>query len=110
MEFFFTSVKPYFKNILNLVELPVGSIFYTTQPFGKKLVTVETWVKKSFLTVEKIFSSKFKIMQWNGVINRGFLNGHLLKVSKLLVFVLFSLFIISNIMVKTFFQEKLCFI
>ena len=33
-----------------------------------------------------------------------FLNSHLIKVSKLLVFV-FSFFIISNIMVKIFFQE-----
>ena len=49
---------------------------------------------------------KFEIMQWNGVINKeGFLNQDLLKVSKLLVFVLSSFFIISNIMVKTFFQE-----
>ena len=34
-----------------------------------------------------------------------FLNLHLIKVSKLLVFVFFSFFIISNIMVKIFFQE-----
>ena len=50
-------------------------------------------------------------MQWNGVItkNKGFLNYHLLKVLELFVFVLFSFFIISN-MVKTFFQEQRCLI
>ena len=32
---FFTSVKPYFKNVLNSIELPLGSIFYTTHPFVK---------------------------------------------------------------------------
>ena len=36
---------------------------------------------------------------------KGFLNQHLIKVSKLFVFVLFSFFIILNIMVKRFFQE-----
>ena len=34
---FFPSVKPYFKNVLNSIELPLGSIFYTTHPFVKKL-------------------------------------------------------------------------
>ena len=38
---FFTSVKPYFKNVLNLIELPLGSIFYTTHPFVKKLPTLK---------------------------------------------------------------------
>ena len=61
--------------------------------------------KKSFVNNGTSFL-KFEIMQWNGVINKeGFLNRDLLKVSKLLVFVLSSFFIISNIMVKTFFQE-----
>ena len=60
--------------------------------------------------------SKFEITQWNDVITKkksnkeGFLNQRLLKVLKLLVFVLFSFFIISNIMVKTFFREQRCFI
>ena len=36
---------------------------------------------------------------------KGFLNQHLIKASKLLVFVLLSFFIVSNIMVKMFFQE-----
>ena len=40
----------------------------------------------------------------------GFLKSHLLKVLKLLVFVLFSVFIILNIMVKTFFQEQQCLV
>ena len=34
---FFTSVKPYFKNVHNSIELPLDFIFYTTRPFVKKL-------------------------------------------------------------------------
>ena len=45
---FFTSVKPYFKNVLNLIELPLGSIFYTTHTFVKKLTTVKTLGEKFF--------------------------------------------------------------
>ena len=36
MELFFTWVKPYFENVLNSIELPLVSIFYTTHPFVKK--------------------------------------------------------------------------
>ena len=36
MEHFFSSVKPYYINVLNSIELPLGSIFYTTHPFVKK--------------------------------------------------------------------------
>ena len=39
---FFTSVKPDFKNVLNSIELPLGSIFCTTHTFVKKLTTVKT--------------------------------------------------------------------
>ena len=45
---FFTSVKPYFKNVLNLIELPLGCIFYTTHSFMKKLTNVETSGEKVF--------------------------------------------------------------
>ena len=48
MEHFFTSVKPCFKNVLNLIELPLGSIFYTTHLFVKKLTTVKTSGEKVF--------------------------------------------------------------
>ena len=48
MEPFFTSVKPYFKNVLNSIEFPLGSIFYTTHPFVKKLTTVKTSAEKVF--------------------------------------------------------------
>ena len=54
---FFTLVKSYFKNVLNSIELPFGSIFYTTHPFRKKLATVKTSGKK-VLTMELFF---FKI-------------------------------------------------
>ena len=93
---FFTSVKPYFKNILNSIKLPLGSIFYT--PFREKTYNSEKVLEeKVFLLKWDTFFSKFEIMLWNGVINR---EG----------FVLFSFFIISNIMVKTFFQEYWWFI
>ena len=39
---FFTLVNPHFKNILNLIELALGSIFYVTHPFVKKLTTLKT--------------------------------------------------------------------
>ena len=60
---FFTSVKPYFKNVLNLIELPLGFIFYATHPFVKKLTTLKTLGEK-VLTMEHFFP-KFEIMQWN---------------------------------------------
>ena len=63
---FFTSVKPYFKNVLNSIHLPLGSISYTTHPFLKKIATV----KKSFVNNGTIFFSEFKITQWNGVITK----------------------------------------
>ena len=31
-----TSVKPYFKNVLNSIEWPLSSIFYTTHPFVRE--------------------------------------------------------------------------
>ena len=65
---FSTLVKPFFNNVLNNVfnsiELPLGSIFYTTHSF------VKTLGGKS----QQFFFSKFEIMQCIGVINRGFLN------------------------------------
>ena len=48
MEHFFTLVKPYFKSVLNSIKLPLGSIFYTTHPFVKKLTTVKTLGEKVF--------------------------------------------------------------
>ena len=51
---FFTSVKPYFKNVLNSIELPLRSIFYTTHPFVKKLTTLKNSGEK-VLTIEHFF-------------------------------------------------------
>ena len=48
IELFLTLVKPYFKNILNSIELPLGSTFYTTHPFVKKLTAVKTSGEKVF--------------------------------------------------------------
>ena len=48
MELFFTLVKPCFINILNSIELPLGSIFYTTHPFVKNFTTVKTSGEKVF--------------------------------------------------------------
>ena len=65
----FTSVKPYFKNVLSSIELPLGSIFYATHPFVKKLRTVKTGREILLLMIEQYFF--FEI----GIINKeGFLN------------------------------------
>ena len=61
---FFTSVKSYFKNVLNSIELPRGSIFWTTHPFVRKLTTGNFGREKVLLTIEQ-----FEITQWNGIIN-----------------------------------------
>ena len=45
---YFTSVKLYFKNVLNAIELSWGFIFYTTHSFVKKLTTVSTSGEKVF--------------------------------------------------------------
>ena len=45
---FFTSVKPCFKNVLNWIELPLGSIFCTAHHFVEKLTTVKTLGEKVF--------------------------------------------------------------
>ena len=45
---FFTSVKLYFKNVLNSIKFPLGSIFYTTHPFVKKPTTLKTLGEKVF--------------------------------------------------------------
>ena len=47
-ETFFTSVKPYFKNVLKSIELPLGSIFYKTHSFVKKRTIVKTSGEKVF--------------------------------------------------------------
>ena len=52
---FFTSVKPCFKNVLNWIELPLGSIFYTVHHFVEKLTTVKLWEKKYFVNNRIIF-------------------------------------------------------
>ena len=46
---FFASVKPYFKSVLNSMELPLGCIFCTTHSFLKKLATVKTSGENSFV-------------------------------------------------------------
>ena len=75
---FFTSVKPYFKNVLNLIELSSGSIFYTTYPLVKKLTTENLGRKSLLLAMEQFF---FKIrnyvMEWHHhkkMNSEGFLN------------------------------------
>ena len=45
---FFTSVKSYFKNVLNSIELPLGYISYTNHSFVKKLTTAKTSGEKVF--------------------------------------------------------------
>ena len=45
---FFTSVKPYFINVLKSIELSLGSMFYTTHPFVEKRTAVKTSGEKVF--------------------------------------------------------------
>ena len=67
---FFTSVKPYFKNVLNSIELPLSSIFYASHPFVKKTYNSENFGRISPLLTMEHFFSKFKIMQWDGIFNK----------------------------------------
>ena len=47
--YFFTLVKPYFKNVLNSIKLHLGPIFYKPYPFvKKKLPVVKTSGEKVF--------------------------------------------------------------
>ena len=57
---FFTSGKLYFKNVVNSIELPLGSMFYTTHPFEKKLTTVKKPLVNNGTMLKKM--------------NKGFLN------------------------------------
>ena len=59
-------VKPYFKIELNLIELSLSSIFYTTHPFLKKLTTLKTLGKKVLLTMEHFFFQNLKLC--NGMV------------------------------------------
>ena len=61
MKVFFTSVKPYFKNLLNSIELPLGSIFYATHPFVKKPTTENFGRKSPLLTMEQYFFRNSKL-------------------------------------------------
>ena len=60
---FFTLVKPDFKNVLNLIELPLGSIFYTTDPFVKKFRTLK-------ISGEKVLTMKHFFF-WNSKLCNG---------------------------------------
>ena len=51
---FFTLVKPYFKNVLNSIKLPLGSIFYTTY-HRKNSKLGKLWEKKYFVQWNKFF-------------------------------------------------------
>ena len=49
-----TSVKPYFENILNLIELPLGSRFHNS-PFYEKVYNCENFGRKSLLLTIELF-------------------------------------------------------
>ena len=53
---FFTSVKPYFKNILNSTELPLSSIFYTTHSYNS-----ENFGRKSLVNDGTFFFRNLKL-------------------------------------------------
>ena len=66
MEFFFTSVKAYFLNVLNLIELRLRYIFLQNSSFREKTYNSENfWRKSIFLTMEQfIFEIRNYAMQW----------------------------------------------
>ena len=72
---FFTLVKGYFKNVLDSVELPLGSIVYTIHTVVKKL-TAEKFERKSLLLTMEQFLSKFQNYArcHHRKMNKGFLN------------------------------------
>ena len=63
---FFHFFKLYFKNILNSIEFPLGSIFCTTNNFVKKLTTVKTLQEKYFVNNRTIFIVEIRnyAMEW----------------------------------------------
>ena len=63
MELFFTLVKPYFKNVLNLIKLLLGSFFLHNSPFREKTYHRENFERKSLLLTMKLFfrNSKLRI-------------------------------------------------
>ena len=66
MELFFTSVKAYFLNVLNLIELHLRYIFLQNSSFREKTYNSENfWRKSIFLTMEQfIFEIRNYAMQW----------------------------------------------
>ena len=74
MEFFSTLANSYFKKVLNLIELSLGSIFLHNSPFREKTYNSENFRRKCLLLTMEHFFSKFQITLWNGLINKGFLN------------------------------------
>ena len=63
---FFTLVKLYFKNILNSIKFPLGSVFCTTNNFVKKFTTVKTLHEKYFVNNRTIFIVEIRnyAMEW----------------------------------------------
>ena len=57
----FTSVKPYFKNVLNSIEFPLGSIFLHNSVFPEKTYNCKNVGRKSFVNNRTII---FKIRNY----------------------------------------------
>ena len=58
--------SPYVKSVLNLIKLPLGSIFYTTHPFVEKLTTENFGRKSLLLTIEQfLFKIRNYAMEWH---------------------------------------------
>ena len=68
---FFTSVKPYFKNVLNSIEFLLGYIFYITHSFVKKLNCENFWIKSLLLIIQQFFL-EIQNYAMEVVINKGF--------------------------------------
>ena len=55
---FFSSIKPYFKNVLNLIQLPLGSIFLHNSPFREKTYNSENF-GRSYSLFQILWSKHF---------------------------------------------------
>ena len=86
---FFTSVKPYFKNVLNSIELPLGCIFYTThrsslpEVFCKKGVLINfTKFTGKHLCQSLFFNKVFLWKLWKLLEKKSFANNRTIFFSK----------------------------
>ena len=93
-------VKPDFKNVLDSIELLLGSIFYTAHPFVKKLTTLKTSGEKVLLTMQHFFSRNSKLR--NGMASS--IKPLLVESSVIVVF--YVIFLMPDAVIINYFEKK----